>query len=95
MKVVAFSTELGVAIWGSNRHVFAGLNEAVALCISSPPFPLRVGRSYGNPNEQDYSDFIVRSLEPIVKSLKPGGSIVLNCGNDIFETGIFRPIHVS
>ena len=87
VKVVAFSTELGVAIWGSNRHVFAGLNEAVALCISSPPFPLRVGRGYGNPNEQDYSDFIVRSLEPIVKSLKPGGSIVLNCSNDIFETG--------
>lgn len=87
VKVVAFSTELGVAILGSNRHVFAGLSEAVALCITSPPYPLRVGRSYGNPDLQNYSDFIVRSLEPIVKALQPGGSVVLNCSNDIFEPG--------
>ena len=77
--VVAFSTELGVAIWGSNRTALAGFNEVVALCISSLPYPLRVGGQYGNPCEQDYSEFIVRSLEPIVTSLKPGGSIVLNC----------------
>ena len=87
VKLVAFSTELGVAIWGSNRDIFTGQNEPIALCISSLPYPLRVARQYGNPDQRVYTDFILRSLEPFVRSLLPGGSIVLNLGNDIFEQG--------
>jgi len=83
--LVAFSTELGVAIWANNRDVFPHLDEPISLCISSPPYPLRQARAYGNPAEHEYVDFICTALEPIVRGLKQGGSVVLNLSNDIFE----------
>lgn len=85
IKLVAFSTELGVAIWSRSADVFPLQGEEISLCVTSPPYPLRTERAYGNPEAADYSDFICRSLEPIVRNLTPGGSIVLNVSNDIFE----------
>lgn len=85
VALVAFSTDLGVAIWSRNQDVFGGLNEPIALCVTSPPYPLRNARAYGNPDERAYVDFICESLEPIVANLFAGGSIVLNISNDIFE----------
>lgn len=85
VKLVAFSTNLGVAIWARNQDVFTNLNEPIALCFSSPPFPLRHTRAYGNPDHAKYVDFICDSIEPIVRSLVPGGSIVMNLSQDIFE----------
>lgn len=85
VKLVAFSTDLGVAIWGRNQDVFGELNAPIALCVTSPPYPLRQARAYGNPDEKAYVDFICESLEPIVANLVAGGSIVLNFSNDIFE----------
>ncbi|CAG2159727.1 DNA-methyltransferase [Cupriavidus numazuensis] len=85
VKLVAFSTTLGVAIWGRNEDVFRGLSEPIALCVTSPPYPLRQARAYGNPTEAQYVDFLCEALEPIVAALLPGGSIVLNISNDIFE----------
>ncbi|MDA8151510.1 MAG: DNA methyltransferase [Acidithiobacillus sp.] len=85
VTLVAFSTDLGVAIWGSHQDVFRQINEPIALCISSPPYPLRKARAYGGPDERQYVDFICGALEPIVRSLIPGGSIVLNVSGDVFE----------
>lgn len=85
VKLIAFSTELGVAIWGRCEEVFPGLTESVALCMTSPPYPLRKARAYGGPTAADYTDFLCRTLEPIVRALIPGGSLVLNISNDIFE----------
>jgi site-specific DNA-methyltransferase (cytosine-N4-specific) len=72
-----------VAIWGNNRDVFSSLNEPLHLIISSPPYPLRSARAYGN-HIGDYNDFICSSIEPLLRNLVPGGSIVLNVG-DVFE----------
>jgi len=85
VKLVAFSTDLGIAVWGRCQDVFRGLGEPIALCVTSPPYPLRQARAYGNPDEARYVDFICEALEPIVRNLIPGGSIVLNISNDIFE----------
>lgn len=85
VSLVAFSTDLGVAIWSRHETVLHGFSEQIALCITSPPYPLRVPRAYGGPSAGDYSDFICKALEPVVASLLPGGSIVLNVGNDVFE----------
>lgn len=87
VKLVAFSTDLGIAIWGSNVQICSNLCEPIALCITSPPYPLRVARKYGNPDVRQYVEFILRALEPVVRTLLPGGSIVLNLSNDIFEPG--------
>ncbi|WP_019584545.1 site-specific DNA-methyltransferase [Thioalkalivibrio sp. ALE16] len=85
--LVAFSTRLGVAILGDCRAVFRQVDAPIALCITSPPYPLASPRAYGNKSGDEYIDFICEALEPIVASLKTGGSLVLNISNDIFERG--------
>lgn len=85
-RLLAYSTRLGVAIWGNNVGVFSRLDEPIHLCVTSPPYPLRTERRYGNVAEHQWVDFITQSLEPIVKHLAAGGSIVLNVSNDIFES---------
>lgn len=67
------------------QELFSDLDEPVHLCVTSPPFPLRIQRGYGNVDEAKWVDFITQALEPIVKNLVPGGSVVLNVSNDIFE----------
>lgn len=86
-RLVAFSTDLGVAIWGDNMDLMPRLNEPVHLVLTSPPYPLRKPRAYGNVPLHAYVDFVLRSLEPVVRTLAPGGSIVLNFSNDVFEAG--------
>lgn len=86
--MLGFSTDLGVALWGSCVDVFGGLTESIAVCITSPPYPLAQPRAYGNPKESEWVDFVCASLEPIVKRLLPGGSIAVNLSNDIFEPGL-------
>lgn len=85
--LVAFSTKLGIAIWGNSKHVFRNFDQPITLCLSSPPYPLRCPRAYGNVDSSEYTDFICESLEPIVRNLKDGGSIALNVSNDIFMKG--------
>lgn len=85
VRLVAFSTDLGIAIWGRNQDIFPALREEIALYVSSTPYPLRTERAYGNPDQHDFVDFLCQSLEPIVRNLMPGGSVVLNLSNDVFE----------
>ena len=85
--LLGFNTDLGIALWGSCSDVFSKLDEPIALCLTSPPYPLARARAYGNPDEAQFVDWICTMLEPIVKSLMPGGSVVLNVSNDIFLTG--------
>lgn len=89
VNVVAFSTSLGVAVWGRSQEVYGGINEPIALAISSPPFLLRQPRAYGGvADEVKYVDFLCEVLEPIVRNLLPGGSVVLNLTNDAHEPGL-------
>ncbi len=88
VAMLGFSTNLGIAIWGSCERVFGSINEPITLCVTSPPYLLRNPRAYGNPqDEREYIDFICRSFEPVVRNLVPGGSICLNISNDVFERG--------
>jgi DNA modification methylase len=85
-RLIAFSTKLGAAIYGDSLDVFSSNTETISLCITSPPYPLRNQRSYGlePKNDGEYIDFVCRVLEPIVKNLSNGASVVLNIGSDIF-----------
>lgn len=87
-RLVAFSTRLGVAIYGRCESVLAGLDQPITLVLTSPPYCLQRQRDYGGPTgEQAFVDFIVRALEPIVAHLAPGGSVCLNLSNDSFVPG--------
>lgn len=85
--LLAFSTDLGCALWANAEDVFTGLGEQITLAFTSPPYPLAKQRAYGNVNQAAYIDWLLPILEPIVAHLRPGGSVVLNLGNDIFEPG--------
>lgn len=86
--MLGFSTEMGVALWGSCNDVFGALTDSIAVCITSPPYPLANPRAYGNPKPAEWVDWLCRCLEPIVQRLLPGGSIAINLSNDVFETGL-------
>lgn len=88
VMMIGCSTELGVAIWGSCLDVFGQLDEDIAVCITSPPYPLAKARAYGNVSAQEWVDWICRHLEPVIKRLIPGGSIAINISNDIFIPGL-------
>ena len=85
--LLAFSTDLGCALWANAEDVFSGLGEQITLAFTSPPYPLAKQRAYGNTDQASYIDWLLPILEPIVAHLRPGGSVVLNLGNDIFEPG--------
>ncbi len=86
MTLVGFSTKLGLALW-SSCDVFARIDEPIALVLTSPPYALAKPRRYGNPSEQEIVDFICKALEPLVKNLVTGGSVILQTTNDIFMPG--------
>ncbi|TXH00067.1 MAG: site-specific DNA-methyltransferase [Nevskiaceae bacterium] len=85
--LLGFSTDLGIALWGTCQEALARLDEPISLVLTSPPYCLAKERAYGGPKAQEWVDFILRCIEPLVKSLKRGGSIVLNIGNDSFISG--------
>lgn len=86
--MVAYSTDLGVALWGACADVFSSLDEPITLCLTSPPYPLAKPRAYGNVPLASYVDWLCEQLEPIARHLVPGGTIALNVSNDIFEPGM-------
>lgn len=86
VAVLGFSTDLGIAIWGKCAPVFERLDEPVFLALTSPPYPLRTPRAYGNPPIEEYIDFVCGIIEPVVRNLVTGGNIVLSLSNDIFES---------
>jgi DNA modification methylase len=87
VAVLGFSTRLGVAIWGNASHVFSRWSEPIFLGLTSLPYPLRNPRAYGNPPIEEYTGFVCRIMEPIVRNMVPGGNVVLSLSNDIFESG--------
>ncbi|HFZ1809206.1 TPA: DNA methyltransferase [Pseudomonas aeruginosa] len=88
VKLLAFSTDLGLAIWGPCQDVFKRLEIPITLSYCSPPYCLRKARSYGNPDQHEMADFICRALEPIVENLTEEASVVLNLSNDLFDEGM-------
>ena len=85
--MLGFHTELGIAVWGEATEVLARIDQPIHLFLASPPYPLRQPRRYGNPSADQYVDFICSVLEPVVRTLAPGGVVSLNVSNDIFVEG--------
>lgn len=87
VRMLGFSTELGVALWADSVDVFSRIDEPIHLVLTSLPYPLARPRAYGGPTVEQYSDWTCRLLEPIVGNLVRGGTIALNLGNDVFMQG--------
>jgi site-specific DNA-methyltransferase (cytosine-N4-specific) len=88
-RLLAFSTRLGMAVWGDSLDTLKDLQEPVHLLFTSTPYLLNKARDYGNPtNEAEFVDFIVAVVEPVMRTLVPGGSVCLNMGQDAFVKGM-------
>ena len=84
---LAFSTELGMALWADCREIGKAIDGEVHLILTSPPYPLARQRDYGGPQRHEYVDWLCACLEPLVARMAPGASLFLNLSNDIFESG--------
>jgi len=85
-RIIALSTKHGVCLWSSSDDVFKDvIDEPIHLILTSPPYPLKTPRAYGNVDVRAYVEFVCEALEPIVKKMAQGASLALNVSNDIFE----------
>lgn len=82
----AYTTDLGEMVVGSAESVLnsgegASLRGTVDLVFTSPPFPLRRKKRYGNLDGADYIAWIESYASVFRDLLTPAGSIVMEIGN--------------
>lgn len=76
--VPAYRTRWGAAYVGDSLELMRHLaSESVALVLTSPPFPLRRRKSYGNADPEDYLDWFMPFADEIWRILRSDGSFVL------------------
>ncbi|MFK5950424.1 MAG: DNA methyltransferase [Methylococcales bacterium] len=80
---IAFTTELGVALWGDCRDLPKLFKNEIDLIVTSPPYKLQQEREYGNvKGERAYLDwFLSRADEWLQLMRTPSSSIVVNLGD--------------
>lgn len=59
----------------------AELKGEVQLIFTSPPYPLRTKKKYGNRTGQEYLDWLTALSPRLVELLAPNGSVVVELGN--------------
>ncbi len=77
----AYTTRLGRAYHGDAHDLLRRVkNDSVALVMTSPPFPLRRQKAYGNVTAAEYVEWFVPFADEIYRILRPDGSFVLDLG---------------
>jgi len=89
---VAYRTEKGIYFHGDTTklqtsHLQELSDELVSLIFTSPPFPLKRKKKYGNKNGQEYIDWLVDVIKHLLQYLKEDGSLVIEVGN-AWEPGL-------
>jgi len=84
----AYRTRLGAAYCGDSRALLAALaDESVNLVVTSPPFALQRKKEYGNPDQEEYVDWLEEFAALVLRKLRPDGSFVLDLGG-AYEKGL-------
>lgn len=91
---VAYTTTKGTLYEATVEQFLASdaaeaIRGKVDLIFTSPPFPLKRKKKYGNKEGQAYLDWIGGLAKPLADLLSPKGSIVVEVGN-AWEPG--RPV---
>ena len=85
--VTIFLTPEGCALWALAEDLASVVDrESVRLLLTSPPYPLRTRKAYGNRRGQDHVDWLCRIVESLLPVVMRDGSIVLNVG-DVWNEG--------
>jgi len=87
----AYSTKLGSMWLGTiesalDLEPLLGSKGKVDLVFTSPPYPLKKKKKYGNRTGEDYLEWFTKLAPPISDLLTPSGSIVIELGN-AWESG--------
>jgi len=93
-KYLAYKTNLGCAYNGVaeevlNKPFLRRKKGTVQLVFTSPPYPLKRKKRYGNHNGQEYVDWLVGIVGQCKELLTENGSIAIEIGN-AWEAG--RPV---
>ena len=77
----AYTTAHGACYQGDCRDLLAALPpESVQLVFTSPPFPLRRQKAYGNVSADRYIDWLMPMAAQIRRVLRHDGSFVMELG---------------
>lgn len=88
---IAYRTAYGIFFKGNTQelrrdHIDSISNQGVNLIFTSPPFPLKRKKKYGNLNGTEYIDLLVNQITHLTEFLVEDGSIVIEIGN-AWESG--------
>lgn len=84
----AYTTNCGAAYCGDSLELLEALpGESINLILTSPPFALQRQKEYGNKDQSEYIDWLVRFAQQVKRVLKPDGSFVLDLGG-AYEKGV-------
>lgn len=76
-----YTTKMGSAHQGDSLNLIPQLDErSVDLAFTSPPFALQRQKAYGNPEQEDYIDWLAQFGELMLPKLKDSGSLVIDIG---------------
>jgi site-specific DNA-methyltransferase (cytosine-N4-specific) len=80
--VTIFMTDKGAALWGHCEDAVGLLDDhSLSLVFSSPLYPLLRKKEYGNLDEREYLDWMLRLAEQWMPKLAKDASVVLNLGD--------------
>ncbi len=77
-KGICFNSSCEYAI---EHYLAPNYNGKIQLVLTSPPFPLKRTKKYGNKNGSDYLDWLCGIGDAILPLLTENGSIVIEIGN--------------
>lgn len=86
ISAAAYRTELGIAFNSDLENFLASvegraLRGKVKLLFTSPPFPLRAKKAYGNLQGSEYVEWLSNLMTHATEVLAPDGSLVIEIGN--------------
>ncbi len=89
-----YTTHRGAAYLGDALELLTTIpSESIDLVLTSPPFALQRQKEYGNPDQQDYVDWLLSFSSDVKRVLKPTGSFVIDLGGAYCKGRPVRSLH--
>lgn len=85
-----YTSHLGAAYLGDAQVLLQGIPDStIDLVLTSPPFALQRQKEYGNPDQDEYVEWMLTFAREVRRVLKPTGSFVIDLGG-AYQKG--RPV---
>lgn len=76
-----YQTKLGKIYCGDSLQIMKTINnDSIDLIITSPPYAILDSKSYGNPDQSEYNDWLIQFIHEFKRIIKSNGSIIINIG---------------